>query len=65
MGTEPPWELSASMLGGSALADGYSEEQKRETYNYFIRACLPDDGAGALRHTKLGQARLRHIRISE
>lgn len=27
-GDETPWELSASMLGGSALANDYSEEQK-------------------------------------
>ena len=40
-GDGTPWELSASMLGGSALADGYSEEQKREAYYYFIRACFP------------------------
>ena len=40
-GNETPWELSASMLGGSALANGYSEEQKREAYNYYIRACFP------------------------
>ena len=40
-GDETPWELSASMLGGSALASGYSEEQKREAYNYYFRACFP------------------------
>ena len=40
-GDETPWKLSASMLGGSALANGYSEEQKREAYNYYIRACFP------------------------
>lgn len=40
-GDETPWELSASMLGGSALANGYSEKQKREAYNYYIRACFP------------------------
>lgn len=40
-GDETPWELSASMLGGSTLANGYSEDQKREAYNYYIRACFP------------------------
>ena len=40
-GDETPWELSASMFGGSALANGYSEKQKREAYNYYIRACFP------------------------
>ena len=40
-GEETPWELSASMLGGSALANGYSEKQKREAYNYYIRARFP------------------------
>ena len=40
-GDETPWELSASMLGGSALANGYSEKQQREAYNYDIRARFP------------------------
>jgi hypothetical protein len=40
-GDETPWELSASMLGDSAKAIGYSEEQKREAYNYYFRARLP------------------------
>jgi len=40
-GDETPWELSASMLGGSSLANGYSEKQKREAYNYYIRARFP------------------------
>jgi hypothetical protein len=29
-GDETPWELSASMLGSSALANRYSEEQKNK-----------------------------------
>ncbi|MCM1260428.1 MAG: RHS repeat-associated core domain-containing protein [Prevotella sp.] len=40
-GDETPWELSASMLGGSDLANGYSEEQKRKARNYYIRAMIP------------------------
>ena len=40
-GDETPWELSASMLGGSALANGYSDKQKQRARNYFIRAMLP------------------------
>ena len=40
-GDETPWELSASVLGGSALANGYSEEFKVEAYRHYIRACIP------------------------
>ena len=36
-----PWELSASMLGGSALANGYSPKQKQKARNYFIRSMIP------------------------
>jgi len=32
---------SASMLGDSSLADGYSEEQKNQARNYFARSILP------------------------
>lgn len=39
-GDETPWKLSESMLG-SALANGYSEEQKRKARNYYIRAIFP------------------------
>ena len=40
-GDETFWELSASMLGGSTLADGYSKEQKRQANNYYHRARIP------------------------
>lgn len=40
-GDNTPWELSASVLGGSALANGYSEESKVEAYRHYIRACIP------------------------
>ena len=38
---DTPWELSASMLGESALANGYSQQQKKQAYNYFIRSTIP------------------------
>ena len=38
---ETPWELSASMLGDSSLANDCSEEQKRKAYKYYIRSCFP------------------------
>ena len=40
-GDETPWELSASILGGSTLANDYSEKQKQQARNYFIRSLLP------------------------
>lgn len=40
-GSETPWELSASLLGGSTFVNGKSVEQKREAHNYFIRAIFP------------------------
>ena len=39
--TEAPWELSASMLGDSAFVDICSDEQKKESFNYYIRSFLP------------------------
>ncbi|MBQ2723519.1 MAG: hypothetical protein IJF72_02575, partial [Clostridia bacterium] len=36
-----PWELSASILGGSDLANTYSEEAKQQAINYFKRAQIP------------------------
>ena len=38
---ETPWELSASMLGGSTLANKSTEEQKQQAQNYFIRSTFP------------------------
>lgn len=38
---DTPWELSASMLGGSNIADEYSEKQRKEAKNYLIRAMIP------------------------
>lgn len=40
-GDNTPWELSASMLGGSALANKYSEQQKNQARYYFIRSIIP------------------------
>lgn len=40
-GDATPWELSASMLGNSALANGYSKEQREQAQNYFFRAMIP------------------------
>ncbi len=40
-GDDTPWELSASILGGSALANNYSEKQKKQARNYFIRSMIP------------------------
>ncbi len=40
-GDETPWELSASILGGSTLADDYSSKQKQQALKYFIRSMLP------------------------
>ena len=38
---ETPWELSASMLGKSALAEGFSQKQKNQAHNYFVRSLIP------------------------
>ena len=40
-GDETPWELSASILGGSNLSNPYSYQQKKQAISYFMISCLP------------------------
>ena len=40
-GNETPWELSASILGGSALAQPFTDRQKKQANLYFVLASLP------------------------
>lgn len=39
-GADTPWELSASMLGGSSIADSYLSKQKNAEI-YFALAKIP------------------------
>lgn len=40
-GDQTPWELSASMFGGSALAKGFSKKQKRLSILYSALSSIP------------------------
>ena len=40
-GDETPWELSASIFGGSTMANKGTEEQQKIAQNYFIISMIP------------------------